>query len=114
MKIRLIFLLVTIITLSCSREKKTEPLEIYTYEDWRSKVKIIDTACINSKQRAKEDINKGKLYYNTTIYKPYDYSVLVKELSPLQIIPDTMTVEDNYDHESGSPNHSLKAAINIL
>lgn len=73
--LKLLFLLIGFLLISCSkkedlkREKKNnDSLIICSEEDMykiqTSKIKVIDTSCINEEKRARDDIKKGKLVYS--------------------------------------------------
>lgn len=94
---RSILLLLFFIILSCDKKEESKALKIYNYQDFRSKVKIVDTACINAKEKAYNDINTGKIYYSIKLYKPYDYNKLQQKFAALKIIPDTTSREDIRD-----------------
>lgn len=107
MRIYLSFLILLLAFCSCKKEKQTQQkqvVEIYSDEDFITKVKIIDTACINETERAKEDIRKDQLVYNTHYlyyresprqrvfhyYNCEDY--VIKELAKLNIKIDTSLI----------------------
>jgi hypothetical protein len=87
--------------LACTKEKEPDTvaavLKIYSEEDLKNKVLIIDTICNNEISKAKEDIKKGNIslcisyftsknfyYYNDSIFK----QKVTHELAKFNIKPD--------------------------
>lgn len=77
------------------------PLELYSVEDMRNKIHIVDTACQNQEARAASDIKKGKISIGIEriySFKPYVTSAMIKEaLSRHNIILDTVKKQDVHD-----------------
>lgn len=64
MRVYLSSLILLLAFCSCKKEQPQQVVEIYSDEDFITKVKIVDTACINETQRAHRDIKNNKLVYN--------------------------------------------------
>lgn len=89
---------IIMLLLSCNNH---EAITIYSDKDFYEKIKIVDTACISARKRANHDIKNGKLTIHVdyaSIYHPYDYHLLKIELQKIGISLDTVTLDDNYDH----------------
>jgi hypothetical protein len=101
------FIIVLFLALnSCSKNKK-DVIQLYSHQDFLTKVKIVDTACINAENRAKEDIKNDKLsleneclLWEWKSYFKYDkINLALKKLNiNITIVP--ISVKKNIDSEN--------------
>lgn len=92
-------IVIAVIAASCA--DAPPPLELYSVEDMRNKIRIVDTACQNQEARAVSDFKNGKISMGIEriySFKPYVTSAMIKEaLSLHNIMLDTIKKQDMHD-----------------
>ena len=55
------FIIILFLALNSCSKNERDTVKLYSHEDFLAKVKVVDTAWINSENRAKKDIKKRKI-----------------------------------------------------
>ena len=102
------FIIILFLALNSCSKNERDTVKLYSHEDFLAKVKVVDTACINSENRAKEDIKNGKLsleneclLWDWKSYFKYDTvnSALKKHNIDISIVPVSVSknIDNKYD-----------------
>lgn len=91
--------------ISC-KDDDEKRLKIYSFEDFNNKIELTDTACVNAKKRAEQDIEKGRislLKSEFPVIKSFFNKAMVDEaIKSMDFTLDTVTPPDDRD-ENGNP-----------